>query len=42
VRWLVADRVHGRIDPKVYRLGRVRFRNRQIAVIEVASAGLAR
>jgi hypothetical protein len=42
VRWLVADRVHGRIDPKVYRLGRVRFRNREIAVIEVPSARLAR
>ena len=39
VRWLVADRVHGRIDPKVYRLGRVRFRNAQIAVIEVPRLG---
>jgi hypothetical protein len=40
VRWLVADRLHGRIDPKVYRLGRVRFRNSQVAVIEVRLAGL--
>ncbi|MCW3022147.1 MAG: hypothetical protein JWR30_1469 [Conexibacter sp.] len=35
VRWLVADRLHGPIHPKVYRLGRIAFRNDEIAVIEV-------
>jgi hypothetical protein len=35
VRWLVADAIHTRINPAVYKLGRVAYRNSQIAVIEV-------
>ncbi|MCW3002078.1 MAG: hypothetical protein JWQ20_1376 [Conexibacter sp.] len=35
VRWLVADRIHTQVNPKVSELGRIAYKNSQITVIAV-------